>query len=58
MREITKEQWIKMLALNCDRGKHRIRMNRYGVSWCIICGRLSSTNNVDDLKENESLLIK
>lgn len=47
-----------MLALNSDKGKHRIRMNRYGVSWCIICGKLSSTNNVDDLKENESLSIK
>ena len=26
----------------CKSGKHRFRMNRFGVTWCTLCGRLSN----------------
>lgn len=57
MKEVTKEQWYKMLALNCNKGKHRLRMNKFGVTWCVICGLLSNSNNAES-SDNESLLIK
>lgn len=30
------------LKQNCDRGKHRLRDNKFGVTWCIDCGLLST----------------
>ncbi len=56
MREVTREQWIKMLAVNCNKGKHRFRTNNAGVTWCVICGLLSNKGN-DILKEEDSLKI-
>ena len=41
---------------NCDRDKHRMRINNYGVTWCVICGKLG-TGFADTLQDNESLLI-
>ena len=58
MKEVSIEQWHKMLDHNCNKGKHRIRMNRYGVAWCCICGLLSNTNNAELMDENDALLIK
>ena len=40
--EITKEQWYRMLDRNCRRDKHRFRTNKFGVTWCVICGLLST----------------
>ncbi len=28
------------MELNCENNKHKPRDNRYGVTWCIKCGRL------------------
>lgn len=56
MKELTKEQWFKMLALNCNKSKHRFRINKFGVSWCVICGLLGKTGDLTN--ENDVLLIK
>lgn len=57
-KEISVEVWRRMLKSNCDKGKHRLRMNRYGICWCVICGLLSNTNNAEPISDGESLLIK
>jgi len=58
-RLITKEDHIKMMHFNCDKGKHRYRLNRYGIVWCVICGNLSINNQgkVEPLQENDKLVI-
>lgn len=56
MREVTREQWIKMLAVNCNKGKHRFRTNNAGVTWCVICGLLSN-KGTEILKEEDNLKI-
>ena len=56
IREISVQDWLILKSRNCDRGKHRMRTNKYGVTWCVICGKLG-TGVAEDLKDNESLLI-
>ena len=55
---ITPQEWIIMKSRNCDRGKHRFRMNKYGVTWCVICGHLSTSPNEKNLEKGERILIK
>lgn len=28
--------------INCDKGKHKLRDNAFGVTWCVTCGFLST----------------
>lgn len=56
-REISVQDWLILKSRNCDRGKHRMRTNKYGVTFCVICGKLG-TGVAEDLKDNESLTIK
>ena len=56
MNTINKEQWYKMLTFNCGKNKHRLRTNEFGVTFCVICGLLSNSNN--SIKGDESLTIK
>ena len=56
MKQVSKEQWYRMLDLNCRRDKHRLRMNKFGVTWCVICGMLSN-KPADPATEDETLLI-
>lgn len=56
--EITVDVWRKMLKNNCEKGKHRLRVNKYGVCWCMICGLLSSTNNAPTVSDGDPLTIK
>ena len=56
-REISVQDWLILKSRNCDREKHRMRTNKYGVTWCVICGKLG-TGVAEDLKDNESLTIK
>lgn len=41
---MTVKDYKKLLSVHCDRGKHRYRMNHFGVTWCVICGRLSNAD--------------
>lgn len=56
-REISYQDWLILKSRNCDRGKHRMRTNKYGVTWCVICGKLG-TGVAEDLKDYEGLIIK
>lgn len=52
---MTKEQYLKVVQL-CNK-QHKPRQNKFGVIWCIRCGKLL-TGNALLLKEDEVLIIK
>lgn len=54
---ITREQYLRLLDRNCNRGKHRLRTNKYGVTWCVICGLLSNAIGVQEATEDDKLII-
>lgn len=56
-KEISVQDWLILKSRNCDREKHKMRSNKYGVTWCVICGKLG-TGFADTLSDNESLTIK
>ena len=53
---MTKEQYFILVKRICDKGKHRFRTNWFGVTWCVICGQLSSSL-AEELKEEDKLKI-
>lgn len=51
------ETFIKGLDL-CKKGKHKLRENKFGVTWCVRCGLLSTTiGTAQALEENDKLKI-
>ena len=57
MGKIKKSDWFKSLNL-CAKGKHKLRTNHYGVTWCTRCGLLSNTQNAQELDQEEVLIIE
>ena len=51
MKTITKLDWIKLKSHNCDKGKHRLRTNKFGITWCTICGNLSTSIGSENLEK-------
>lgn len=45
----------KTLRMKCDKHKHTLRTNAWGVTWCIGCGLLSSSI-AQPLKKEEILI--
>lgn len=41
-KNISKEQHLRMLNL-CKNGRHKFRENEFGVTWCVVCGLLSTS---------------
>lgn len=57
-REISAQDWLILKKRNCDRDKHRMRTNKFGVTWCVICGKLGTVGFADELKDGDGLVIK
>ena len=57
IRIITPEQHSKMVLNYCIKGKHKIRENHFGISFCTICGLISNKPN-QSIGPNDQLLIK
>ena len=58
MREITIEQHLVLMKRHCDnRGRHRFRTNKFGVTYCVICG-IMNNKFAEKLKEDDKLIIK
>lgn len=57
---VSTEEHIKLKRCHCDKGKHRFRENKFGITWCVICGLLSINNLglVKPLEEDDKLIIK
>lgn len=56
--EVTSEKLEILRKRNCGKGKHRIRENKFGVCWCVLCGLLTSTVNAVPLEEDERITVK
>jgi hypothetical protein len=56
MKQVSKENWVKSLSL-CQKGKHKLRVNKMGVTWCVRCGLLSNTPNAENLQEDDKITI-
>lgn len=58
MQEIKHTDWVKLQTIRCDKGKHKFRTNKFGVTWCVICGTLGNYNTPSQpLEENNKLLV-
>lgn len=54
---IDSQAFSKGLAL-CQKGKHKLRENKFGVTWCVRCGLLSTTiGTAQVLEEDDKLQI-
>ena len=42
----------------CNAGKHKLRTNRFGVTWCVYCGVLSNADAEPLTEEDKVLYIK
>lgn len=56
MKTISSERHQRMLENLCNKGKHKIKTNSFGVSFCVICGLLSNKEH-ESLEEDHKLLI-
>ena len=52
---LTKEvYWLR--RAQCDLGKHKLRDNKFGVTWCVTCGFLSTKPCGVDLTEEDLVI--
>ena len=51
LNQIQRQNHIK----NCNSGKHKLRTNRFGVTWCVYCGNLSNADS-EPLQEDDRVL--
>jgi hypothetical protein len=57
-REIVKEQFENGIKI-CQKGKHKLRENQFGIVWCTRCGLLStSVGSAEKLSEDDCLIVK
>ena len=57
MKVINHERHKLLLERYCNKGKHRLRENNFGVTWCVICGLLSNGEVPDKLTEEDKLFV-
>ena len=57
MRIISHDKRNLLLERYCNKGKHRLRENNFGVTWCVICGLLSNGEIPDKLTDDDRILI-
>lgn len=48
--------YAKRLKTKCDKHKHTLRSNKFGVTWCVGCGLLSSSI-AEPLKDDDKIII-
>ena len=60
MKIISLEEHSKLKKVHCDKGKHKFRENKFGVTWCTICGLLSSNTYgiIHPIEEDDKITIK
>ena len=57
MKIINHERYNLLKERYCNKGKHRLRENNFGVTWCVICGLLSNGEVPDKLTDDDRILI-
>lgn len=51
--DITKNR----LLSECKNDKHKPRNNKFGITWCVKCGRLFNKPGEKDLQDNDKVII-
>jgi hypothetical protein len=51
----TKEHYWKLREL-CSKGKHKLRDNAFGMTWCVVCGQHSTKSCGVPLKEEDKII--
>ena len=46
----------KSLA-QCSKGKHKFRENKFGVTWCVRCGQLSTSVGTSQILNEDDKII-
>lgn len=46
---------FKIISKTCDKGKHKLRENSFGIVWRVRCGMLSNVMNAPKLEETDKL---
>lgn len=45
------------LREQCSKGKHKLRDNKFGVTWCVVCGLHSTKPSNISLQPEECIII-
>ena len=58
MKHITNDQFVNNLKL-CQKGKHKLKENNFGVVFCVRCGLLStSVGAVEKIKNDDKIVVE
>lgn len=57
MKVLSEKQRENMLK-KCNAGKHKLRTNRFGVTWCVYCGVLSNADAEPLTEEDKVMYVK
>lgn len=57
MKIIGRDRYRLYLERYCSKGKHKLRENSFGVTWCVYCGLLSNGDIPDKLEEDDKIFI-
>ena len=55
---MNKKEYLKLVKNRCDKEKHRVRENAFGICWCTICGKLVQPKDYNKLVEVDKIIIK
>lgn len=58
---LNKEEQIKIYwdrRKNCEQGKHKLKDNNFGITWCVTCGYLSNKPAPEGVIKNQNRLQK
>ena len=59
--QLTIEDYLKLREVKCEKSnKHKFRTNKFGITWCVICGMLGNHNVVSQplLEEDKIEIIR
>ena len=54
---MNKEEYLELVSKRCNKDKHRIRENAFGICWCTICGRLVQPKDYKQLVESDKIIV-
>lgn len=51
-------EYLNLLSKRCNKEKHRIRENSFGICWCTICGKLVQPKDYKKLTNEDKIIVK
>ncbi len=56
--KVLNEKQRETVLKKCNAGKHKLRTNRFGATWCVYCGVLSNADTEPLTEEDKVMYIK